>query len=129
MGKRIDANSELSSEAERLGTLYQQNCRGPFPYGDIRRVRQKAGASYDGLIPDLDLYFSTIAGYCSWGKRILGWDTEKRHEALTYASRGFFDRHPEYKSLLPFIKEESELNKQLDNIEQMRTALVRLLTS
>lgn len=121
-------NSDLISTAEQLTALYKQSAQGRFPYDDIRNLFRKAGTSYEGLVPDLDLYFSSIAGYCSWGKRILNWDTERRQKALTYASRSFFDRHPEYKSLMPFI-EQSELSKQLDNIEEMRTTLLRVLTS
>lgn len=123
--KPNNANSEL---AERLAALYRQRDQGPFPYEDIRKLVQKAGTHHEGLIPDLDLYFSTIVGYCSWGKRILNWDADKRHRALTYAKRGFFERHPEYKSLLPLIR-ESNLSKQLDDTEEMRTALLQLLIS
>ncbi len=119
---------DLVSQAEQLGALYKQSFQGRFPYDDIRELFRKAGNAYEGFIPDLDLYFSTIAGYCSWGKRILNWKAEQRQKALAYASQSFFDRHAEYKPLLPFI-EESELRTQLDLTDEMRTTLVRLLTS
>ena len=79
-------------------------------------------------MPDLDLYFSTLAGYCSWGKRLLTWDDETVKTAKAYAAQGFFERHPEYGSLLPFI-DQSGLNQELDIHEEMRTALLALLIS
>jgi len=77
---------------------------------------------------DLDLYFSTLAGYCSWGKRLLTWDDEKVREAKAYATQGFFEKHPEYRSLLPFI-DQSDLNQELGIYEEMRTALFALVIS
>ncbi len=119
---------ELAAEAERLRARFERSCQGPFPYEDIRAAVHKAGTSDDGLIPSLDLYFSTIAGYCSWGKQILNWDSEKRKAAFAYASRSFFDRHPEYESLRQFIG-PSELSNQLENIEEMRSTLLHVLAS
>ena len=122
-----DVNRQLNFLAERLGVLYHQSFQGRFPYEDLRRLVRKAGTNCAGLGADLDLYFSTIVGYCSWGKQILNWGFEKQQEALRYVSHSFVDRHPEYKSVLSLI-EESELSKQLDNIEQMRITLWHLLT-
>ena len=123
-----NSNLDLASEAEHLRARYQHNCRGPFPYEDVRIAVKKAGTSYDGLIPSLDLYFATIAGYCSWGKRMLNWDSEKRKAAIAYASRSFFDRHPEYRSLRQFIV-QSDLSNRLRNIEEMRSTLLHVLSS
>jgi|SRR5688572_8584077 len=121
-------NSHLVSQAEQLDALCKQGLQGRFPYDDIRELFRKAGNAYEGFIPDLDLYFSTIVGYCSWGKRILNWNTEQRQKAFAYTSQGFFDRHPEYRSLLPFI-EDSDLRRRLDRVDEMRTTLLRLLTA
>ena len=122
-----DVNRQLLLHAERLTALYQQSFQGRFPYEDLRKLVRKAGTNFAGLGADLDLYFSTIVGYCSWGKQILNWSHEKRQEALRYVSCSFVDRHPEYKSVLSLI-EESKLSKQLDNIEEMRTTLWHVLT-
>ena len=126
--EKSDSHLQLAAEAEHLRARYQQSCQGPFPYEAVRTAVRKAGTSYDGLIPSLDLYFSTIVGYCSWGKQMLNWDSEKRKAAFTYASRSFFDRHPEYESLRPFIG-DSDLSTRLENIEEMRITLLHVLAS
>lgn len=120
--------SNLIAQAEQLASLYKKSSESAFPYQKVRQVLQKAGISYGRLVPDLDLYFSTLAGYCSWGKRLLTWDDEKVKTAKAYAAQGFFDRHPEYGSLIPFI-DLSDLNHELDTYEEMRTALLALLIS
>ena len=116
----------LITQAERLASLYKKSSESAFPYQKVRRLLQEAGISSHSLVPDLDLYFSTLAGYCSWGKRLLTWDDEKVEKAKAYATVGFFDRHPEYNSLVPFI-DQSDLHKELDIYEEMRTVLLALL--
>jgi hypothetical protein len=122
----LDTN--LVAQAERLATLYKRSSESAFPYEKVRNLLQKAGVSSTSLIPDLDLYFSTLAGYCSWGKRLLTWDDEKVKKAKAYTTQGFFERHPEYSSLLPLI-EKSDLYHELEIYEEMRTALLALLIS
>ncbi len=117
---------DLIKQASAIKTLYDEACQTPFPYQGIRRLLKEAGAKYDGLIPDLDLHFSTIAGYCSWGKRLLNWDTEKVGEAMASLERGFFDKHPEYKPLESMITQQ-ELVTKLSIYETMRVELLHLL--
>lgn len=121
-------DTKLMTQVARLITLYQESSRTPFPYAGIRKIVQKAEGAYDTLIPDLDLYFSTIAGYCSWGQGVLSWDDRKVEEAKRYASQSFFDRHREYKSLLPLIT-EADLIHQLEIYEKMRVTLLELMSS
>lgn len=122
----LDTN--LVAQAKRLASLYEEVSRAAFPYKEVRKLLRKAGTKSDRLIPDLDLYFSTLAGYCSWGRRLLIWDDKKVQEAKVYVERGFYDRHPEYRSLRSFIN-ESELNHQLEAYEEMRRDLLSLLIS
>src|SRR5688572_25762057 len=82
-------NSHLVSQAEQLDALYKQGLQGRFPYDDIRELFRKAGNAYEGFIPDLDLYFSTIVGYCSWGKRILNWNTSSGKKHLRIQVKAF----------------------------------------
>jgi hypothetical protein len=121
-------DSNLITQAERLASLYKKSSESAFPYQKVREVLQKAGTSSGSLVPDLDLHFSTLAGYCSWGKRLLTWDDDKVKTATGFAAQGFFERHPEYSSLLPFI-DQSDLNQELEIYEEMRTALLALLVS
>ena len=121
-------DSNLITQAERLASLYKKSSESAFPYQKVREVFQKAGISSGSLVPDLDLHFSTLAGYCSWGNRLLTWDDEKVKTAKAYVVKGFFERHPEYDPLLPFIA-QSDLHQELELYEEMRTALLALLIS
>lgn len=128
MEEQTNADTNLIAQAERLASLYQEISRSAFPYYEVRKLLRKAGTSCDELIPDLDLYFSTLAGYCSWGRRLLMWDDEKVQEAKAFVTQGFFDRYPEYGWLEPFIR-QSDLIKQLGTYEEMRKGLFTLLIS
>lgn len=101
----------------------------PFPYEGIRKLLQGGRGNYEGFIPDLSLYFSTVAGYCSWGKRILRWEATKIDEAKAALEKQFFDRHPEYKPLEKMIGEHgnADLLAKFSLHEKMRIELLRLL--
>jgi hypothetical protein len=91
--------SDLEKTAAELKALYEEDCRTPFPYEGSRKLLQAEGGNYESFIPDLSLYFSTVAGYCSWGKRILRWEPAKINEAKVDLEKQFFDKHPAYKPL------------------------------
>ena len=122
----LDTN--LIAQTERLTSIYREIARSSFPYDEVRKLLREHGTSSDELIPDLDLYFSTLAGYCSWGKRLLMWDDEKVQEARAYVALGFFDRHPEYEWLGPLIR-RSNLIKQLGTYDELRKGLFTLLVA
>lgn len=117
---------ELIIQASALKTLYEEACRIPFPYDGIRELLQEAGGGYTGFIPDLNLYFATIAGYCSWGNRLLKWDDEKVYRTSAALKRGFFDKHPEYKRLESMITQQDIVAK-LRAYEEIRRELLHLL--
>jgi hypothetical protein len=121
--------ADLETIASELKNLYVEDCRTPFPYAGARRLLQEAGGGYEDLIPDLDLYFSTIAGYCSWGKTILNWPRAKVDEARKRVSDSFFNRHPKYKALEKVINESvaPDLYAELRLHEEMRAKLLELL--
>jgi hypothetical protein len=66
----------LEESAANLRRVFTEELRTPFPYEDCRRVMEEAGMKGASLIPDLDLYLSDLAGYASWGKKILDWPAE-----------------------------------------------------
>ena len=101
----------------------------PFPYEGSRKLLQAGGSNYEDFIPDLSLYFSTIAGYCSWGKRILKWEATKINEAKAGLEEQFFNRHPEYKPLEMMIAKQgnADLLVKFSLHEKMRLELLGLL--
>jgi hypothetical protein len=64
--------NELLAELRRIDSADA----GAFPYDDCRYL-QRISVVDPSLSPDLDAYFSEIAGYRSWGKRIATWPDEK----------------------------------------------------
>jgi hypothetical protein len=119
----------LEEAADNLLHTYEQEFRIPFPYADCRKLRRESGDRYEGLIPDLDMYFSDIAGYCSWGKRILKWPKEKILEVRERLSKPFFEKYPQYKLLEVMITESNtpHLYTKLKACEKLRLTLIEIL--
>lgn len=88
-----------------LRRVFKEDLSTPFPYDDCRRVYARAGKIADGLIPDLDLYFGDVAGYCSWGKRLQRLSQAELLAARATLARSFFEKHPEYLPLAVLINE------------------------
>ena len=122
--------SNLERVATELNALYEEGCRTPFPYEGSRNLLQQAGpGNYDGFIPDLSLYFSTVAGYCSWGKRILGWEPTKIAKAKADLEKQFFDTYSQYKPLEMMMAQQdnADLLTKFTLHEKMRIQLLALL--
>lgn len=103
--------------------------RGPFPYDGCRKVKalDREGV-FKNLIPDLDLYFSEVAGYRSSGKRMLRWPDEKLQAAHRCLSRSLFERYPMYNSLQSLRREEApDLYDCIRETERARVVLLRLI--
>ena len=129
--------SDLETKATELKALYEEDSGRPFPYEGSRKLLQAGGGNYESFIPDLSLHFSTVAGYCSWGKRILRWEAAKIDEVKEGLEKQFFDRYPEYKPLEMMIAEQDnadllakfclhekmriELQGLLENLQRLRT--------
>jgi len=126
-------DSEIRQTIQRLITeltqLYEET-HAPFPYSGCRKLLSEAGQHGEDLISDLDMYFSELAGYCSWGERILKWPREKIRHVCLRASRTFFEKHPQYEHLSPWINETNspDLHSRLILYERMRNKLLELLS-
>ena len=114
-----------------LQAHYREASNIPFPYDGIRNLLRQAAGDYESLIPDLDMYFSTIAGYCSWGEKILKWPQEKILEAQNRIAVSFFTKHPQYKPLEVAITESDtpDLFALMASHEKMRRSLLQLFDS
>jgi uncharacterized protein YjiS (DUF1127 family) len=98
----------------------------PFPYEACRLVQRDA-PQCAALIPDLDAYFSELAGYRSWGRRILSWSEEKVVDVRQRLDMSFGERFPAYRDLQISSPDRSELWKALDTAERTRILLLALL--
>jgi hypothetical protein len=114
---------------DELLHLYEE-AHHPFPYAGCRKLLRETGKRYEGLIPDLDLYFSDIASYCGGVKRVLQWPQEKIQEARRKLSPSFWDRYPEYQPLEQMVTQQStpDLYADMALYERMRLCLLDLLS-
>lgn len=122
-----------------LDRLYEEMLH-PFPYSDIshiyktvtsRKIRTRRAID-KGFIPDLDYYWSSIAGYSSWNEKAPRRDFEKRLKLARLLDKEFFAKHPEYQTVRRWITEENtpDLHRDFVLYEEMRVnalALYRLL--
>lgn len=118
----------LKELTEIAGRLFEEDKKS-FPYADCRKAAALAGIRIRDLVPDLDAYFSDLAGYCSWKGRILTWSSEKIATAREHISKSFFEKHPQYQGLkeATLQKETPGLAADLALHEEMRTTLIELL--
>ena len=121
---------EIQEKLEILQSLYKADLLNPFPYDDCRKLLADKNGEFEDLIPCLDLYFSDIAGYCSWGKRSLDWTGEKNEEVKRQLQKSFFQKFPQYISLKPHINESNtpKLFNQFLIYDLMRLTLLDILS-
>jgi hypothetical protein len=112
-----------------MTSRFRRDHEQKFPYEGCRKVAALTGAKLADLIPDLDAYFSTIAGYCSWGAEIIDWPAPEVADAESKISQSFFERHAEYSSIKEVISKQNtpDLFDALERCEGMRLALLEIL--
>lgn len=109
---------------EELASLAASE-RRPFPYEACRRA-QAGNEQYASLIPDLDAYSSAIAGYRSWGRRILSWSDDRIAALRRDLTPSFIDRYPVYAQLLT-ESVGAELVVAMQPIERTRVVLLEII--
>src|SRR5437868_12652769 len=77
----------------------------PFPYPGCHFALESVENDFECFIPDLDLWSMKIAGYCSWGTKMLRCPREKLIESQSRMTLGFFEQRPDYRALEPYITE------------------------
>jgi hypothetical protein len=119
----------LQDLAKGLAYLLKKDMEKPFPYSDCRKAAALVGLRPGDVIPDLDVYFSELAGYCSWDGRILKWPPQKIATVRKQISKPFFERHAQYRVLQRVISEAEtpDLVRDLALHEEMRNTLIAVL--
>ena len=98
--------NEVEEKLRILQKLYKSDFLRPFPYEDCRKILKQLNYQNHDLIPCLDVYFSDVAGFCSSGKRVENWSTEKITDAKIKLNKSFFDRFPKLSELKAKINEK-----------------------
>ena len=114
--------SEIHELLQELAALNASDV-GPFPYAGCREMQAADAATFATIIPDLDSYLSELAGYRSWGKRILTWADEKIEDVERRLHTSFFDRYPRYAN----AKLPADVSHALEIADRSRMLLAEIL--
>ena len=115
------------TEPAALHDLYESD-HSPFPYEGCRAVLALWPGEFDGLIPDLDMFFFRIAGYASAVSKVDSWPASRFSQARADLANSFFEEHPEYELLQRDITDElaPDLAEQLRFYEHLRAEILKL---
>lgn len=119
--------------AQEIEVLYRTELCKPFPYEDCRRVKSaariKAENDLTGLVPDLDHYFSFVAGFASSASGLRNRSREQLVKAIPWLEKGFFDWFPNYRPLESLINVEQTpwLFRELDITDSIRIELATII--
>ena len=126
--KSGEAHLKAEAIAMEITEIYEQRI-SPFPSEDLRWLKSEFDANLDDLGVNLNLWFMNLAGYASWGKRILSWSGEKVLQVRGDLSYDFFEEYPQYAWLKIHITmvNTPDLYEQFQLSEQQRLKLHALL--
>ena len=113
----------------KIETLYLSSFRGPFPYDDCRWLAERVHVKESVLIPDLDWFFGTVAGYASSASRLTHRTPKDLRDAKQLMSKGFYDYFPKYAEYRDLICTENTpaLYDRMRIAEELRVQLLQLL--
>ena len=124
-----ESRSDFDTVAKDVEQSYATRSRHPFPYKDCYKLQKLQPRLAHGLIPDLDLYFSFVAGYSSSATRLKNRPIEELRVAIPKLLKSFFDTMPRYRTLRKHItpKNTPELYEELRTINDLRRSLAVLM--
>jgi hypothetical protein len=117
---------ELAQELERL---YEREFIHKFPYQDCYKLQKLHPRIAHALVPDLDVYFSFIAGYGSSATTLHQRPNVELRDALPKLKRSFYEACPKYTRLSKYItdKETPALFHDLEVSDRLRLGLATLI--
>jgi len=117
------------STAEQIEELYTTSFNGPFPYQDCFQLLKERNESRESLIPELDWYFATVAGYSHSATRLNAKSAAELEKAEKLLSKSFFEYFPELEPYRPLIDEKRtpNLHGRLQVVEKLRLGLLDLV--
>lgn len=117
---------DLATAIERT---YKTSLLKRFPYQDCYQLQRKFPVLRDDFIPDLDSYFSFVAGYASSATTLDSRSREELERAIPRLGRSFFESYPQYAPFAAQISKEStpDLFEQLRRTNRSRKSLVKIM--
>lgn len=116
---------------KQIEDLYNSQFLGPFPYEDCKRLAAAAKTPTGDLIPELDMYFSNIAGYSSSASRLMTRPESDLKRAKNSLASDLFETYPPLEHCRGFITSERTpgLYQKMQVAEELRLALMKLLAT
>jgi hypothetical protein len=115
---------------QRIEEQYRQKLlKQKFPYKDCYKLQEKYPQLKSGFIPDLDHYFSFIAGYSSSASRLGKRPLSELRTAVRKLENSFFVAHPKYAFITNELSGEQlpSLTGQLRITDELRLELVAIM--
>ena len=114
-----------------LEELYRSRLLGRFPYDDCFWVAEQGAIKSKDLIPELDLCFGDIAGYCGSASQLGKRPKEELQKAKRSLAQNFFEVFPRLAHLERHITPDQTPNlyEEMKYTEEARLALLKLLES
>jgi YxiJ-like protein len=115
--------------AQAVETHYNSGFGKKFPYEDCYKLQRENPPLTDGLVPDLDMYFSFVAGYSCNANSLGDRPLEELRNAIPKLKKSFFDAYPRYKPLTEFITAANTpaLYLRLQAADDLRRDLVTIM--
>jgi hypothetical protein len=120
-------NGGLKSLALEVERRYGSDFVGRFPYKDCYALQKAYPKQTASIIPDLDEYFSFIAGYSSSAIRLGTRSEDELRNAVPKLRRSFFEKHPEYAEIKEAIGQMEVLHHKMQVADELRQDLVTIM--
>ena len=124
-----NARNDTKALAQKVEARYNGDFKKKFPYEDCYKLQRKSPLTTASLIPDLDAYFSFIAGYSSGATSLSERPLGELRNAVVKLKNSFFDTHPQYKPLEKLIvpTDTGTLHLDLRVADELRRDLVAIM--
>jgi len=122
---------EIKLKSSRVESLFKTEFIGKFPYDDCYKLQKQNPFLTKSLIPDLDIYFSFIAGFSSSATRLTKRSLDELQKAIPRLKMSFFDMYPSYVALRELINPTNtkKLYRDLHIADALRSSLIELIES
>jgi hypothetical protein len=118
---------DVKSLAEAVERRYTSSFTGKFPYNDCYALQKMFPKLTAAIIPDLDEYFSFIAGYSSSATRMSTRSMAELRNAVPKLRKSFFDKHPAYEPLREAMAQTETLSRKMCTADELRRDLVAIM--
>jgi hypothetical protein len=79
------------------------------------------------IIPDLDEFFSFIAGYCSSATRLGARPSDEIQNAIAVLKKSFVDKHPGYGPIGEAMDQTETLSRKMRVADELRRKLIVIM--